>query len=321
MEAPALHLSERSEVWTNSTARARRPCPGALLITEPSGRQRLVSAHRGARSCADGACRERYRRRLFAIARAGVREGHEDGIKFVKLLTLTAPSRIEIPVEYIEIGWNYKGALSGRTQRVAPFSEHAYRYMAQAFNRFMTAARRRWTFSYFRVIEEGGRTAYTDRTGRLRHGTARVHYHLLVMCEEYMPQRELSALARRAKLGRILDIRAAESDDDMARYMAKYATKESGQKVPRGLRFFVMSHDWAARTRATRKRDVEAQKEARRAAGWRFEYVSDADVAVVARALAAEPATPAAEGSEESEWPSWSPKPVEWTQLELDDAA
>ena len=280
-----------------------------------------MPAHRGARSCSDDACRERYRRRLFAIARAGVREGQESGIQFVKLLTLTAPGRIEVPIEYIESGWKYKGPLSGRTHRVAPASEHAYRYMAQAFNRFMTAARRRWTFSYLRVIEEGGRTAYTDRKGRLRYGTARVHYHLLVMCAEYMPQPELSKLARRAKLGKVVDIRATKTEDDMARYLTKYATKEGGQKVPRGLRFFVMSKGWAERTRAALKREAEARKEARRAEGWRYEYVSDADVPVVERALAAGFAKVAAEGSHESEWPRWSPKPVEWTQIELDDAA
>ena len=240
---------------------------------------------------------------------------------FTKLLTLTVPTKIEVPEEYVRYGWAYGGRLSGRTTRVGPNSEHAYRYMAQRFNRFQTSARRRWTYSYFRVVEEGTRKPYVDSKGRPRLSKPRVHYHLLVMCREYMPQPVLVSLAERAGLGRVVHITAALSDDDVSRYLAKYATKQSGSRVPRGLRFYVMSQDWAARARAARALRLQMEKEARRAAGWRAEYVNDAEAALIAEELASGGPEAGARGFERPEMPVLPTVTVDWEQLDLEAAA
>lgn len=249
--------------------------------------RRLVPAHRGARNCTEPECRKRYARSLFWLARAGVREGLADGILYVKMLTLTLPSSVQVEAEFVEHGWAYRGKLSGRKVDVEPYSEHAYRYMARGFNRFLTAARREWTFSYFRVVEVPAKKRYRDKTtGEFRWNKEQLHYHLLVMCRRFMPQRELSDLAVAAKLGEVVHITAALSDDEMSRYLTKYATKAAGRPIPRGLRFYAMSRNWASRSRASSKLRRQLEREDRRAEGWRFEYVREKDVAFVRARLA-----------------------------------
>lgn len=319
----ALHLSERSEVRTNSTASPRRSCPGALLITAPNGRRQLVPAHRAARSCADADCRSRYRRKLFAIARAGIREATADGVVFVKFLTLTLPSPLMVPNEFLSHGWAYRGLRSGHTTEVAPNSVNAYRYMAWAFNRFQTAARRRWTYGYFRVVEEGSAKPYVGTDGQLRVGSERVHYHLLVMSRSFMAQRDLSKIAARAGLGSIVHIEAVRSEKKIARYLTTYATKDGGLSVPHRLRFFVMSRSWAARSRSSGRLRRDMERSARLAEGWRFEYVRQSDLPSVVRALAGdtEGRSPPAAGPDRAALARWSSAGARMSQLDLEAAA
>jgi hypothetical protein len=212
---------------------------------------------------------------VFALALAGIEEAMSKGVKRIKLVTLTLPSSVIVPIEWVTFGLHWRAELSGRTAEVAPNSPHAYRYIAERFNRFQTAARRLWQYEYFRVVEEGTADPYRDDKGRTRIGAERVHYHLLVMSRQYLPQKKLSGLAVTAGLGAVVDVRAKRSKTKAAGYLAAYAAKDGGLVVPSRMRFYVMSRGWA-KARRTQVADVmRARRDARRAAGWSVTYVTD----------------------------------------------
>lgn len=207
-------------------------------------------AHAGRRSCSSQECRDRYARRVFATALAGVREASSGGVRFIKLLTFTLPGRIPIAGQLVE-----------------PLGPDAYRYMARRFNRMMTSVRRRWRLDYFRVVEEQRRGA--------------PHYHLLVATRAFMPHAELVRLAERAGLGSHVDVFAIRSHKAAARYVTKYVTKDAGAVVPARFRFFTRSRLFGAEARA----DAFADQALRRV-GWSYGYVQDCDAAEVLAGLA-----------------------------------
>lgn len=176
------------------------------------------------------------------MALSGITDAMVEG-KPARLLTLTLPARIEV---------------NGRM--VVPTGPAAYRYMAAAFNRFMTGARRRWRFTYFRVVEEQGRGA--------------PHYHLVVIGWSFMAQGELSRLAVSAGLGPVVDVRLVRSARGAARYVTKYVTKDAGAVVPDRMRFFTRSQSFGAEARA----DYIADKAAR-SVGWSHAYLREGESA------------------------------------------
>jgi len=256
-----------------------RPCKGALLVTEADGRRRLVSAHRGARKCTELSCRRRYRAKVFALALAGINEAQANGVKHTKLLTLTLPSKIIVPDEWVFFGPRWHAETTGKTAEVAPNSIQAYRYFAEHFNTFQTAARREWDYDYFRVVEEGSKEPYRNKkTGALVVGSERVHYHLLVMCRDFMRQERLSELAENAGLGEVTDVRAVASNEKAAGYLAAYAAKNGGLGIPARMRFFVTSRGWASGYLAQREAEREGQRAARLAAGRAAVFVPPGEV-------------------------------------------
>jgi hypothetical protein len=221
------------------------------------------------------------------------------GIRWAKLLTLTLPPVITVPEEWVTFGAHWRNELSGRTVDVAPDSPQAYRYMAERFNAFQTASRRAWRYSYLRVVEQGSRRPYTDARGAQQVGTGRVHYHLLVMCSRVMPQRTLSELATSAGLGSVTHIKALRlpnldatprsgrsrrRDEQVAKlagYLAAYASKDGGALVPRRMRFFVMSREWARGYRNALEEARKARARERAERGVSVQYVRDADIAAL----------------------------------------
>lgn len=172
------------------------------------------------------------------MALSGINDAMREG-KPARLLTLTLPALIEV---------------NGRM--VKPTGPAAYRYMAAAFNRFMTTARRRWQFVYFRVVEEQGRGA--------------PHYHLVVVGWSFMAQAELSQLADRAGLGRIVDVRLVRSAAGAARYVTKYVTKDAGAVVPDRMRFYARSRQFGFESRADYIADRAAAS-----VGWSHGYIKE----------------------------------------------
>ena len=279
MASEQLHLCDdrREEPWNNSTG--LRACKGALLVTEADGRRRLVSAHRGARKCTEASCRRRYRAKVFALALAGINEAQANGVKYTKLLTLTLPSKIIVPDEWVSFGPHWRAETTGKTAEVPPNSIQAYRYFAERFNTFQTAARREWDYKYFRVVEEGSKEPYRNKkTGAEVVGSERVHYHLLVMCRDFMRQARLSELADGAGLGPVTDIRAVTSNEKAAGYLAAYAAKDGGLGTPARMRFFVTSRGWASGYLAQREAEREGQRAARLAAGRAAVFVPPGEV-------------------------------------------
>jgi hypothetical protein len=185
------------------------------------------------------------------VALGGIREAADGGVRFIKLLSYTLPARIEVNGELIE-----------------PVGPRAYRYMAERFNRMMVSVRRRWSFVYFRVVEEQRRGA--------------PHYHLLVATRSYMPVQELRALAVRAGLGSNVDILAVRSHKAAARYVTKYVTKDAGGFVPARFRFYTRSRAFGVEARG----DAMADKAAR-CSGWSYAYVREGDAVRVLPELAA----------------------------------
>ncbi|MDP9281503.1 MAG: hypothetical protein M3P38_05365 [Chloroflexota bacterium] len=215
----------------------------------------------------------RYRQRIYAIALAGLREldpALRDRAKFV---TLTVPDEIDVPAAWFDpkdIGLGryvidrsaYLPSAVGivRIPSVGPL---AYKHTSASFNRLITALRQHYGhMSYFRVVEE------TQR--------GRPHYHLLLACAKFIPQRRLSHLAAKAGLGRITDIRKIENDERAVRYASKcawYAAKSGGIRTPRGFRFYVASRDWGAASRSRVAAAKLARREQLAADGWSFRIV------------------------------------------------
>lgn len=247
-----------------------RPCAGVLLAHGPDGMWRVWRAHGGARRCPNAECRSRYYRRVFAAALAGLIELEGAARAHPKFLTLTIPPTIEVPLAWLDPTGTTAtetplfGVVRADRVRVPSVGPLAYRHFSLCFNRLITTLRQHYgVIWYFRVVEE-------TRAGR-------PHFHLLLSCPAYLPQRRLSQLATRVGLGRIVDIRAIRSRGSMARYAAKcasYAAKSEGTFVPRGFRFFARSKEWGARARVAERMRREARRAKRAAEGWTYAYHS-----------------------------------------------
>lgn len=110
----------------------------------------------------------------------------------------------------------------------APASqEEQHRYLTERFNALRTELNDRYDgLSYIWVREEGE----GDNP----------HLHLIV--DRYLPQDELSMIARRVGLGEVVDIRRVDARN-MAKYLTKYLTKGSMAELPKGARRYGSSAD------------------------------------------------------------------------------
>jgi hypothetical protein len=215
----------------------------------------------------------RYRQRIYAIALAGLRELAPELRARAKFVTLTVPDEIDVPASWFDpkdIGLgryvtDRSAYLPSRVGivRIPSVGPLAYKHTSASFNRLITALRQKYGhMSYFRVVEETKR--------------GRPHYHLLLACAEFIPQRRLSAMAARAGLGMIADIRRIDSDARAVAYASKcawYTSKSGGIKTPRGFRFYVASRDWAAASRSRVAAAKIARREQLAADGWSFRVV------------------------------------------------
>lgn len=311
-------FTRRSDGTTQQLAPAERPaalspCGGYIFRRDAGGVWRFSKAHRGRRNCDDQTCRHRYWRRLYTIALAGLEElTTPEGAELPKFLTVTLPGEsIDVPVKWFldeqrraisrharrwgkavcelpascPLVVDYEGATYpvgvGGIVKLPPRGRMAYRYIAQCWNRFMTSVRRAIkkesgasaVFWYLRVVEEQKRKA--------------PHYHALVYAP-FIAQARLSALAEKAGLGSVVDIRAADIKEraGYAGYAAKvanYATKTTrGQQVnptPKGMRFYTRSQTWAKAARTEWETQRASWKEAQTAAGSEWKFVPARDLA------------------------------------------
>ena len=102
-----------------------------------------------------------------------------------------------------------------------------HEYLTERFNALRTSLNDRYDdLSYVWVREEGE----SDNP----------HLHLIV--DRYLPQDELSHLAERAGLGRVVNIKRVEARS-MAKYLTKYLTKGSMANLPKGARRYGSSAD------------------------------------------------------------------------------
>jgi hypothetical protein len=105
--------------------------------------------------------------------------------------------------------------------------DEQHRYLTERFNALRTELKDRYSgLSYVWIREEGE--------------SGNPHLHLLV--DRYLPQDELSELAERVGLGRIVDIRRVNARN-AARYLTKYLTKGALHELPDGLRRYGSSAD------------------------------------------------------------------------------
>lgn len=106
--------------------------------------------------------------------------------------------------------------------------ESQHKYITQRFNALRTELRDRYEgLSYLWVRHEGDER---DRP----------HLHLLV--DRYLPQRELSQLAQRVGLGRIVDIRRVDARN-AAHYISAYLGRGALSWLPKGARRYGSSAD------------------------------------------------------------------------------
>lgn len=280
------------------------PCKGFLFTLKPGGVWSFRVAHRGRRSCDDGECRMRYWRHVYRLAIAGLEELAVKGSERPKFLTVTLPAdHIKVPVQWFldeqrrDVAKHVKKwqknscpipsacplriTYEGREYQVEaghvllpPIGRMAYRYLAACWNRFTTGVRRTLkkshgslgVFWYMRVVEEQRRGA--------------PHYHALVYTP-YITQADLSRLAVAAKLGFVVDIRAASSEEHAAyaTKVASYAAKtiKTGLATPRGMRFYTRSQIWAKDARSAWASEREEWKLRQEAAGVQWRYVTGSD--------------------------------------------
>ena len=100
-------------------------------------------------------------------------------------------------------------------------------YLTERFNALRTSLNDRYDgLSYIWVREEGE----SDNP----------HLHLIV--DRYLPQEELSHLAKRVGLGRVVNIKRVEARS-MAKYLTKYLTKGSMANLPKSARRYGSSAD------------------------------------------------------------------------------
>ncbi len=106
--------------------------------------------------------------------------------------------------------------------------EGQHEYLTDRFNALRTELNDYYDdLSYVWIREEGGENG-------------RPHLHLLV--DRYMPQNEVSILADRVGLGRVVDIRRVNARN-AARYLTSYLGKGSLANLPKGLRRYGSSAD------------------------------------------------------------------------------
>jgi len=110
--------------------------------------------------------------------------------------------------------------------QAAPEGER-HRYLTERFNALRTELSDRYdglSYVWFREEQESGNP----------------HLHLLV--DRFLPQDELSHLADRVGLGRVVDIRRV-SARNAAKYATKYLTKGAMADLPKGIRRYGSSAD------------------------------------------------------------------------------
>jgi hypothetical protein len=106
-------------------------------------------------------------------------------------------------------------------------TEEQHRYLTERFNSLRTELKDRYPgLSYIWVREEG------------EDG----HPHLHLIVDRYLPQDEVSFLARRVGMGEVVDIRRVNARN-MAKYLTKYLTKGSMADLPKGARRYGSSED------------------------------------------------------------------------------
>lgn len=105
--------------------------------------------------------------------------------------------------------------------------EEQHRYLTERFNALRTELNDHYgDLSYVWIREEGE--------------SGNPHLHILV--DRYLPQSELSMMAERVGLGRVVDIRRVNARN-AARYLTKYLTKGSMANLPKGSRRYGSSRD------------------------------------------------------------------------------
>lgn len=106
--------------------------------------------------------------------------------------------------------------------------EEQHEHLTDRFNALRTELNDRYDdLSYVWIRHEG------DENGR-------AHLHLLV--DRYLPQAEVSALADRVDLGRVVDIRRVEARN-AAKYLTSYLGKGALAQLPKGLQRYGSSSD------------------------------------------------------------------------------
>jgi hypothetical protein len=105
--------------------------------------------------------------------------------------------------------------------------DEQHRYLTERFNALRTELNDRYDgLSYVWIREEGE--------------SGNPHLHLLV--DRYMAQQDLSRMAERVGLGRVVDIRRVNARN-AAKYLTKYLTKGSMAGLPKGIRRYGSSAD------------------------------------------------------------------------------
>lgn len=105
--------------------------------------------------------------------------------------------------------------------------DERHRYLTERFNALRTTLNDRYeglSYVWFREEQESGNP----------------HLHLLV--DRYLPQSELSAMAERSGLGRVVDIRRVNARNAV-KYVTKYLTKGAMADLPKGIRRYGSSAD------------------------------------------------------------------------------
>jgi len=118
--------------------------------------------------------------------------------------------------------------------------EGQHRHLTDRFNALRTTLRDSYgDLSYVWIRHEG------DENGR-------PHLHLLV--DQYLPQEEISEMAERLGLGRVVDIRKVEARN-AAKYLTSYLGKGTLANLPDGLRRYGSSSDISLEVRSSGNSD------------------------------------------------------------------